>query len=121
MAVEEKISLTEQCRRIIEKLERVESLHAREIEKEIAQIQRDVARLRDRLIERLRNAQIISAAGRREAGLDTVNMALSLIVAVEYPVTSIQRSALKQARDILKPLTARDFSLDAAPASSPKE
>jgi hypothetical protein len=27
---------------------------------------------------------------------------LSLVVAVEYPVTSIQRTALEQARDVLK-------------------
>ena len=102
MTIEKTHSLTEQCRQIVEKLERSTTLHARDIEKEIDQIQRDVACLRDQLIGCLREAQSASASDRREAGLDAVNCALSLLVAVEYPVTSIQRSALKQAADTLK-------------------
>jgi hypothetical protein len=112
MAVEETISLTEQCRQIVEKLHHSTTLHARDVQKEVDQIERDLARLRDRLIDRLRAAQMVSVSARREGGLDAVNSALSLVVAVEYPFTSIQRSALKQAGDTLK----KDF-LEAAPGA----
>jgi hypothetical protein len=112
MAAEVDYSFSEQCRQVIEELERAAKLHARDIEKEIDQIQRDIARLRDALIDRLRHAKIDSDSGRREAGLDEVNIALSLIVAVEYPVTSIQRSVLDQAAQVLKKVLAEGRFLD---------
>jgi hypothetical protein len=95
------LSFTDQCRQLVEKLDETAKLHPRQIEKETDQIQRDVVRLRDGLIDYFRQADI-SFVGARDGLLDTVNVALSLIVAVEYPVTSIQRSALEQARDTLK-------------------
>lgn len=96
--------IAEECQQLIARLDRATKLHPREIEKEIDQIQRATARLRDRLIDHLRNPQMTADSSRQKSDLDGVNTALSLIVAVEYPVTSIQRSALQQARELLKTL-----------------
>lgn len=101
-------SLVDRCRDAVEKLDRAARLHPREIEKEVDQIQRDIVALRDGLIERLREMQSAPAAPRARAALDLINVALSLVVAVEYPITSIQRSCLEQARDTLKKILAED-------------
>jgi hypothetical protein len=37
--------------------------------------------------------------GKDNEALNAVNIALSLLASVEYPVTAIQRSPLKEARD----------------------
>jgi hypothetical protein len=100
MAADDKVSFREKCREVIEKLDSTAKLHPREIEKETAQIQRDVARLRDGLIDLLRHADV-TASVPRKVELDAVNTALSLIVAVEYPVTSILRVGLEQAARVL--------------------
>lgn len=97
-------SFTKQCREIIEKLDRVAGLRPRELETEVDQIERDMVRLRDELIKQLRNPP---ASRHSLPRLDAVNTALSLVVSVEYPVTSIQRSALEQARDVLQKLLAK--------------
>ena len=60
-------------------------------------VEREVARLRDALIQRLRRHELPD----REP-LDKVNAALSLIVGVEYPVAGLQRKSLEQARDTLR-------------------
>lgn len=78
--------------------ERASKLHAREVEKEIDRIQRKAVSLRDGLIDRVRRLQSKSALPR----LDRVNVALSLLVMVEYPVTALQRAGLEQARDTLE-------------------
>ena len=98
----ENISLAEQAHRLVDKLDRSVNLHARDIEREMDQVQRDTARLRDDLIECRRSGA--AGASVADAALEAVNIALSLIVSVEYPVTSIQRKALERARDVLKPL-----------------
>ena len=98
----ETASLDDQCGQAIDKLDRAMRLHPRELEKELDQIQRDVVRLRDQLIDRLRLPQASPASGKLHVALERVNIALTLIVGVEYPATSIQRSALEQARDTLK-------------------
>ena len=113
--MEEKRSLEAQCRQAIEKLDAAIRLHARELETEVDQIQRDVVRLRDGVIERLRKTDRSPVSSRCHTGLDGINSALSLIVGVEYPITSIQRSALEQARDQLKKILAEDsLSMPAA-------
>ena len=98
-------SLAALCRQTAQKLERAARLHPREIEKEIAQIQRDVVRLRDGLIDEFRQAEAFRVSELRRA-LEGVNVALSLIVCVVFPITSIQRSAVEQARETLKKLLA---------------
>lgn len=101
-------SLADRCRDAVEKLDRAARLHPRQIETEVDQIQRDIVALRDGLIDRLREMQPAPAAPGVRAALDGINVALSLVVSVEYPITSIQRSALGQARDTLKKILAED-------------
>jgi hypothetical protein len=112
-------SLAGQCRQIIEELDRATRLHPREIETVVDEIQRDIVRLRDSLIEQLRQAQSSPHSSRRHPGLDAINAALSLVVAVEYPVTAIQRSLLEQARDKLKKILA-EGDLFITPTQSPE-
>jgi len=96
-------SVTERCRQIAEKLDRSVQHHPREIEKEIDEVERELVRLRDELIiECRRQGDPVGVSARGQTRLGQINVALSLVVAVEYPVTSIQRTALEQARDVLK-------------------
>ena len=98
----QEISLPTQCQELIEKLDRATNLPAREVEQEVDQIQRDMVRLRDHLIGELRRKDASPVTGRPHSGLEGVNVALALIVGVEYPVTAIKRRLLEQARHILK-------------------
>jgi uncharacterized protein YPO0396 len=95
-------SVTERCRQIAEKLDRSAQHHPREIEKEIDEVERELVRLRDELIIERRREDPAAASEPGQTKLTHINVALSLVVAVEYPVTSIQRTALKQARDVLQ-------------------
>ncbi|HZD41716.1 MAG TPA: hypothetical protein VE131_13410 [Terriglobales bacterium] len=97
----EEHSLSDQIRSAIEELERAQQLDARELKEKVDDIQRRLVQIRDQLIDRLRRAEASPVSGRRHAGLDRINMALSLIISAEYPVTSIKRSALEKARDAL--------------------
>jgi len=94
-------SFTERCRQIAERLDRSAERPPREIEKAMDEIGSELARLRDDLIVQCRTHSDSGLAQRR---LEYVNVALSLVVAVEYPATSVQRSALKQARETLENL-----------------
>jgi hypothetical protein len=101
MPSEDKPSFTKRCRQIAEELERSAKLHPREIQKKIEQIERELVTMRDELILHCRQEDG-AGGGPMQAQLEQVNVALSLVVAVEYPVTSIQRSALKQSHELLK-------------------
>lgn len=66
-------------------------------------MERELVRLRDELIIQCRRqGDPVGVSEREQTRLGQINVALSLVVAVEYPVTSIQRTALEQARDVLK-------------------
>lgn len=95
-------SLTERCRQIAEELDRAAQHDPREIEKELDDVERELVRLRDELIIQRRREDSAAASAPGQTKLAHINVALSLVIAVEYPVTSIQRTALKQARDVLK-------------------
>jgi len=95
-------SVTERCRPIAEELDRAAQHDPREIEKELDDVERELVRLRDELIIQRRREDPAAASAPGQTKLDPINVALSLVIAVEYPVTSIQRTALKQARDVLK-------------------
>ena len=96
-----KDSITERCRQIAEQLDRSARHHPRDIEKEIDEVERELVRLRDELIQCRRQGDPVGVSERGQTRLGQINVALSLVVAVEYPVTSIQRTALEQARDVL--------------------
>jgi len=95
-------SFTERCRQIAAQLERSVEHHPREIEKEADEIERELVQLRNDLIVQCREKRPGIDREHAQRRLEYVNIALSLVVAVEYPLTSIQRSALKQARETLE-------------------
>src|ERR1051325_1900654 len=99
MSPEDQHLFTKRRRQIAEKLERAATLQPREILAEIDQIWRGLVVVRGDLMSHCRRGN--GAADAMRAQLEQVNVALSLVVAVEYPVTSIQRSALKQSREVL--------------------
>ena len=69
-----------------------------DLKAEVDSAERAVAALRDELIERLRAA----ADPRTRDALNTVNVALTLVVGLEYPMGGVQREMLEQARDALQ-------------------
>jgi hypothetical protein len=73
-----------------------------ELESEVDDVERQLAQVRDRLIEQVHAPDAQSSDARQ--ALDRVNAALSLVVGVEYPASGIQRKLLTQARGALKEL-----------------
>lgn len=76
------------------------------IKKEIEAVEKTVVRLRDHLIGHLRRAGVEEAAELRPL-LEQVNVAVSLVVSIEYPAGGIHREALEEARDVLAGLATR--------------
>jgi hypothetical protein len=100
------VAMSELCRQAVAELENALRLPPNELGEEVDEAERTVARLRDRLIDRLRQDAAAAEAPRWGAALDRVNAALSLIVGVEYPAAGLQRKSLEQARDTLKAVLA---------------
>ncbi len=93
------IAVAKECLQAIAALER--ALHASPIEADVAE--RAVVRARDDLIMRLRAGDSPGEMGRQRALLDRFNTALSLIVAIEYPVSGIHHEMIQDALNALKP------------------
>ena len=108
MAAQLAPSLTAQCREAVAILDRALDLPPLQVGREVDEVENLVARLRDALIARLRQAEIAPEVSRLREALSLANMALSLIVGVEYPATGLQRSAIEEARDTLARLLAED-------------
>ena len=68
-----------------------------ELKAEVDVAERAVVRLRDSLIDQLR----AGAEPRVRSELDRVNVALSLIVGLEYPMGGLQRDMHQQALSVL--------------------
>jgi hypothetical protein len=69
-----------------------------ELKAELDDAERAVVALRDLLIDRLRQAPTDAV----RAALDQVNVCLSLVVGLEYPMGGLQRQMLDQARAALE-------------------
>jgi hypothetical protein len=69
-----------------------------ELKAEVDVVERAIVALRDALIDRLRQAPTDPV----RAGLERVNVALSFVVGLEYPMGGLDRNMLKQARSILE-------------------
>src|SRR5690348_15011135 len=78
-----------------------------ELKQDVDVAERAIADLRDCLIRELRQASPDTDTRRRRDMLDQANVALSLVVGVEYPSGGIQRKVLEQARDVLRGLGPR--------------
>ncbi len=86
---------------VIAKLEYLRDVPVDELETGLDEVNLKMVDLRDRLIERCRSEQCAQEA----AGyLRQVNIAISLIFGLAYPVTGFQRRKIEQAVGVLKPL-----------------
>ena len=94
------------CEESVAALERALPLTSGGLTKQVDVAERAVVRLRDILIERVRQDNSSVQQRRWRTALTRVNAALSLIVGVEYPAAAIQKSLLEQALDTLKALQA---------------
>ncbi|MBV9580183.1 MAG: hypothetical protein JO057_16470 [Chloroflexi bacterium] len=72
-----------------------------ELKAEVDVAEQRIATLRDVLIDQLRSGSVAEA----RAALDSVNVALTLVVGLEYPMGGLQRNMLEDAREVLKGLT----------------
>jgi hypothetical protein len=89
------------CREAIRLLERGLDQGTTELQQDVDKVENLVAKVRDCFIERLREGRDHEHA-RWRALLDEVNVAVSLIAAVEYPATGVNRAHTTQALKILK-------------------
>jgi hypothetical protein len=99
--------LISDCRAAAAALERARNAPSRELAQHADTAERLVVRARDNLIHRLRQDGSSPISSRWHDILDQLNVALSLIIAVEYPLGAIQRQPAEQARDILNRLADR--------------
>ncbi len=89
------------CREAADELDSAYRMKPRKLGKEVDFAETRIVRLRDCLITRLRRGNGSQDALRWRPVLDRVNMALSFVVSVEYPVRAIHRKHLEEARKIL--------------------
>ena len=93
------------ARRAVALLEDALSKPPETLRAEVDEVERAVVAVRDHLIQRLRQTPRTPDPALRRA-LDQVNVALSLVVGIEYPVGSVQRDLIEQARATLTALVA---------------
>jgi hypothetical protein len=83
-------------------LEELLNLEPHKRYQEVDVAERAIAQLRDVLIGKLRSMQESPEKNQTRTVLERVNVALSLVVALEYPATGIQQGPLQHAYDYLK-------------------
>ena len=97
-----------ECEEIIRRLERAVNEPAVQLSEEVDEAERALTRVRDRLIE----------AGRRgrpwRSALARLNVALSLVIGVEYPLGGLHRNSLRQACDVIAGVIADQATPHAA-------
>ena len=84
-------------------IDRLNDLHDKGPEEFIAGLRENeikLVRLRDSII----NVPRLKRSDGQKTGLEKINTALSLIMALEYPVSSLERGKLKDATELLKTL-----------------
>ena len=96
-------AIADLCRKSIQLLEKGLKRPPAELQLDVDKVENLVAKVRDCFIERLRKDQ--SAANSRwRAPLDEINVAVSLIAAVEYPATGVNRVHTEEALKIIRNL-----------------
>ena len=103
-ARENTLSATENCRDAIATLDRALQKEPQDIGTDVDLAEQAIVRLRDTLINRLRQQNASSSTSAQWEELKQVNVALSLIASVEYPGNGIHPEPLKTVRDILQKL-----------------
>lgn len=92
------------CGEAAETLDTALALPPKQLGAEVDIAEQQVVCIRDRLIDELRRVSHGQQAGPRRGALNRINVALSLIVGVEYAAGGIQRTPLREARDLLRTL-----------------
>jgi hypothetical protein len=98
----------EQCKEAVTSLDRLLATSPYPSFQELDVAQRVIVRLRDGLIEQLRQGETSAEAPGLRGLLDRVNAAISLVVGVEHPAAGIRRELLEMARDVLKGALAEE-------------
>ncbi len=101
--------LADLCRAAVRELDEGCALPPFNLGEEVDAAERAVVRVRDGLIVRLRAGGDRGDVRRWRQALRHVNMALSLIVGVEYPSIGIRRKPLEQASATLKEVLERNW------------
>ncbi len=96
------------CKQAVDVLDRVLAYKPAERLHEIDQAERLAVRLRDCLIDRYRRADEAGKA-HMHPGLKQANVAVSLLVGVEYPGAGVQEQPLQQAREVLRGMLDREW------------
>lgn len=97
-------SLAQLGREAVRSIEQGLDLPPLQLGEEVDVAERIVSRMRDRLIDALRRDTERPDAPRLRHALERVNVAISLLVGIEYPAAGIQLRPLEQARDVLTSL-----------------
>jgi hypothetical protein len=92
----------EQCKEAVASLDRLLEASPYPRFQELDVAERAIVRLRDGLIERLRQEDASDEAPRLRALLERANIAISAVVGIEYPAAGVRRQLLEMARDALK-------------------
>ncbi len=103
-------AVADDCRLALDMIEQMLPLPPLQVIAEADKLEQTVAHMRDTLIDDLRrNPSGPDAALRRDA-LDSVNAALSLVLAVEFPGAGLDRKPLELVRHLLRPLLVQKHS-----------
>ena len=92
----------EQCKAAVASLDRLLEIAPYPRFQELDGAERAIVRLRDGLIERLRQEDASAEVPRLRALLERANIAISAVVGIEYPAAGIRRQLLEMARDALQ-------------------
>jgi hypothetical protein len=102
-------SASELCSKAIEMLNQSIDEPTKALEAEVDRADRVLVRLRDCLIDRLRQEEEHHEVNRLRKTLLKINTALSLVVAVEYPAGGIHRKMLGEAKEVLTNIQEAEF------------
>ncbi len=95
-------SFAEQRKAVVASLDRLLEASPYPRFQELGTAEQAIVRLRDDLIERLRQDGASDETPRLRGLLNRANIAISLVVGVEYPAAGVKRQLLEMARDALK-------------------
>jgi hypothetical protein len=90
-------------------LEKLMQMQPLSFKREVYVVEQSIVQLRDSLIGRLRGLNASNEKTRLSEILNRVNIAVSLIVALEYPAGGIQQELLQQIYDFLKDAQLEDL------------
>lgn len=95
------------CDEALDAIHRAMDSDPKELTEDVEVAERKTAALRDHLIEQLRKEKTARKKRQLREALDQANMALSMILSVEYPIKGIQHEHLVEAARVLRAMRRR--------------